>query len=237
MHVQDPYNPPDAWSVAQSSAEQRADFIQKTYQHLALAILAFVGIEALLLNTPGIENLVQTMMGGRYSWLIVLGVFMVVSHFATSWAQSSTSLATQYFGLGLYVVAQAIIFVPIMYIASLYAPDVIPKAGVTTLAVFGGLTAFVFMTKANFSFLGGILAVVSWAALGAIGISIVFGFNLGTWFSAAMVVFAGGAIVYQTSNIVHEYRPGQHVAAALALFASVALLFWYILRIFMGSRD
>ena len=237
MHVKDPFNPPDAWTVAQSPAEERAEFIQKTYQHLALAILAFVGIEALLLSIPGIENLVATMLGGRFSWFIVLALFMVVSHVANSWAHSSTSLSTQYLGLGLYVVAQAVIFVPILFIAQMYAPDVIPKAAGVTLVVFGGLTAWVLGTKQDFSFLRGILNVMSLAALGAIGMSLLFGFNLGTWFSAAMVVFAGGAIVYQTSNLVHEYRPGQHVAAALGLFASIALMFWYVLRIFMGSRD
>jgi FtsH-binding integral membrane protein len=52
-----------------------------------------------------------------------------------------------------------------------------------------------------------------------------------------MVAFAGAAILYETSNILHHYRPNQHVAASLSLFASVALLFWYVLRIFMGSRN
>ena len=54
-----------------------------------------------------------------------------------------------------------------------------------------------------------------------------------------MVVFACGYILYYTSNILHHYRTDQYVAAALALFASVALLFWYVLQIFMSlsSRD
>jgi FtsH-binding integral membrane protein len=51
-----------------------------------------------------------------------------------------------------------------------------------------------------------------------------------------MVAFAGAAILYDTSNILHRYRTDQHVAASLSLFASVALLFWYILSIF-SSRD
>lgn len=237
MHVNDPYNPPDAWSVARLPAEERAEFIQKTYQHLALAILAFIGLEAVLLSLPNIDQLVGTMVGGRWSWLVVLGLFMVVSHVATSWAHSSVDLSKQYLGLGLYIVAEAILFLPLLYIAKMYAPDVIPKAAGVTLVTFGGLTVAVLGTKADFSFLRGILNVVAMAALGAIGMSLVFGFNLGTWFSVAMVVFAGGTIVYQTSNIVHEYRPGQHVAAALGLFASVALLFWYILQLFMSSED
>jgi FtsH-binding integral membrane protein len=51
-----------------------------------------------------------------------------------------------------------------------------------------------------------------------------------------MVAFAGGAILYDTSNILHRYNTNQHVAAALSLFASVALLFWYILRITSSRR-
>ena len=237
MHVKDPSYDQATWSVAQQPAEARAEFIQKTYTHLALAIVAFIGIEAALLSTPGIENLAAAMMGTRWSWFIVLALFMIVSNVATSWAHNATSLSSQYWGLGLYVVAQAIIFVPMLYIAKMYAPDVIPKAAGVTLLTFGGLTASVFGTKADFSFLRGILNVISMVALGAIGMSLLFGFNLGTWFSAAMVVFAAGAIVYQTSNIIHEYRPGQHVAAALGLFASIALLFWYVLRLFLASRD
>ncbi len=65
------------------------------------------------------------------------------------------------------------------------------------------------------------------------------GMPMGIWFSGAMVVLAAGYILYDTSNILHKYRTDQHVAASLALFASVAILFWYILRIMisLSSRD
>lgn len=49
-----------------------------------------------------------------------------------------------------------------------------------------------------------------------------------------MVALACGFIIYDTSNIIHHYGTDQHVSAALQLFASVALLFWYVLRIFMS---
>jgi len=51
-----------------------------------------------------------------------------------------------------------------------------------------------------------------------------------------MVILAAGSILYNTSNIIHHYNTQQYVAASLSLFASVALLFWYLLQIFM-SRD
>ena len=52
-----------------------------------------------------------------------------------------------------------------------------------------------------------------------------------------MVILAAGFIVYDTSNVMHHYRTDQHVAAALALFGSVALMFWYVLRLFLYSRS
>jgi FtsH-binding integral membrane protein len=56
-------------------------------------------------------------------------------------------------------------------------------------------------------------------------------------FSVAMVVLAAGYMLYQTSQVLAHYHPGQHVAAALALFSSVALMFWYVIRIFLRTRD
>jgi FtsH-binding integral membrane protein len=77
---------------------------------------------------------------------------------------------------------------------------------------------------------GGIVAIALMVA-GAL-----FGLELGVWFSIAMVAFAGAAILYDTSNVLHHYPADRHVGAALELFASVALLFWYILRLFMSRR-
>ena len=81
------------------------------------------------------------------------------------------------------------------------------------------------------------LKVAFFVALGLIVASIFMGFNLGLWFSGAMVLVAGGSILYQTSNIIHHYRPDQHVAASLGLFASVALLFWYVLQILISLSN
>jgi FtsH-binding integral membrane protein len=77
------------------------------------------------------------------------------------------------------------------------------------------------------------------AAMAVILCMILFGLNLGVFFSLAMVVLASGYILYDTSNVMHHYRTDQHVAAALALFASVALLFWYVLQILiaLSGRD
>lgn len=220
--------------VAHAEASIRADFIRRTYNHLAFAILGFIGVEALLLQWSGAETLVRTMVGG-YSWLIVLAAFMGVSWLADRWAHSNTSPQMQYLGLGLYVVAEAVIFLPLLYIAvNFSSPDVIPAAGILTGLLFAGLTYTAFTTKKDFSFLGSILSIGGFVALGIIIVSIMFGFNLGVFFAGVMVFYAAGAILYTTSNIIHHYRTDQHVAASLALFASVALLFWYLLQILMS---
>jgi len=225
------------YTVADSSPDVRASFIRKTYAHLAVAILAFIGLEYVLLNSPIAEPLVATMLGGRWSWLIVLGMFMGVSALANWWAHSQTSQAMQYLGLGLYVVAQAIVFLPLLWIANRFFDGAIMNASIVTMGLFAGLTAIVFFTRKDFSFLGPILMIGGFVALGVIVASIAFGFSLGTVFAGIMVLFAAGAILYDTSNVLHHYQPTQHVAASLSLFASVALLFWYILQLFMSDRD
>ena len=60
-----------------------------------------------------------------------------------------------------------------------------------------------------------------------------FGYNVGNWFAFAMVALASVSIFYSTSNVLHRYRTDQHVAASLSLFASVVLLFWYIVQILL----
>ena len=227
-------------TAANALPEQRASFIRKTYLLLAAAILAFIVVEGFLFAS-GAAGLIATVVfrGGAMGWLLVLGLFMVVSWIARNWATSETSKATQILGLGLAVVAEAVIFVPLLTIAALRADDpfaLLLKAGTVTIGLFLGITATVFITRSDFSFLGPILMIGGFAALGFIIASALFGFSLGTVFAFVMVAFAGTAILYETSNVLHRFNTNQHVAASLTLFASIALLFWYILSIFSSRR-
>ncbi|HEY2894004.1 MAG TPA: Bax inhibitor-1 family protein [Pirellulales bacterium] len=237
-------NPYRTWGTvaAQADTSERARFIRLTYLHLAGAVLAFMGLEAFLLSLPGVGEAVSAVLGARWGWVIVMAAFVGVSLIANSWASSSTSMVTQYLGLGLYVVAEAIIFVPLLYLAATFAPNgtqAIAMAGVLTLVVFTGLTGVVMLSGADFSFLRTTLCVAGFVALGVVICAAIFGFNLGILFTGAMILLACGYILYDTSNVLHHYQIGQHVAASLALFASVALLFWYILQLVLSltSRD
>lgn len=212
----------------------RATFITRTYTHLLIAIALFLGIEVVLFESGAAESIARAMLSTN--WLLVLGGFIIVSWLASSVAASATSLPAQYAALFGFVAAEAFIFVPMLYIANAYAPGAIQSAGLLAAIGFAGLTAIAFATRKDFSFLGGLLRWAFVVALLAIVGAVLFGFQLGTWFSVAMVGLAGAAILRDTSNVMYNFPEDRYVAASLQLFASVALLFWYLLRIFMGER-
>jgi hypothetical protein len=168
----------------------------------------------------------------------MLGGFMFMTNYAESSAMKTTDKNKQYMAFGLYVIAEAIIFVPIIYIAMAYSGgmELLNQAAIVTLSLFSGLTAVVFVTKKDFSFLKSALTIGFFIALGLIIAGALFGFDLGLWFSVGMCLLAAGAILYQTSNLIKNYTNEQYIPAAIGLFASLMLLFWYVIQIFL-SRD
>jgi FtsH-binding integral membrane protein len=214
--------------------DRRARFIVRTYNHLFGAIVAFAALEFALFASGAAAVIAPIMLSG--SWLLVLGAFVLVSWVSTRYANSAASKGAQYAGLAGYVVAEAIVFVPLLYIANHYAPGTIQSAGIVTMLGFGGLSAVAFITKKDFSFLRGVLMFGGILAFVAIIAAAIFGFQLGTFFSVAMVGLAGASILYDTSNVLHHYPEDRYVGAALQLFASVALMFWYVLQLLMSSR-
>ncbi|MEM9364396.1 MAG: Bax inhibitor-1 family protein [Planctomycetota bacterium] len=236
-----PYAPNNA-SAMFAAEDERVGFIRRTYAHLFGAVMALIAFEVALFQlvpAATMQGMVATMTAG-YGWLIVLGAFMVVGMIARSWANNSTSVAMQYLGLGLYIVAEGIILLPLLYIAMRFAgPDLPMKAAAITGLCFTGLTGFVMFTRVDLSGWGSFLWVAGLAMMGILLAGLLFGFDLGLYFSGAMIALACGYILYDTSNVLHHYRTTQHVAASLALFSSVATLFWYVLRIMMAfsGRD
>ena len=218
----------------QASETERVEFIRKTYMHVAGSLFAFAVLEAFLLQLSFTRDLVQGMMG-RWTWLIIIGLFMGVSYVANRWASNRRSMGMQYAGLGLFVAAEAIIFLPLLYIASNYYPGIITKAGILTFFLVSGLTLVAFTTRKDFSFLRGAISIGFFIILGLIVVSIVAGIQgLGIIIAGAVILLTAGAILYKTSEIIRTYPIGSHVAAALSLFASVALMFYYIVYLLMS---
>ncbi len=136
-----------------------------------------------------------------------------------------------------YILFEAIIFAPLLYLANTVAPGAISSAAMITIAATIGLVLVAYMSRKDFSFLGSLL---KWGGIIAIVLiigGVIFGFQLGLFFSVAMVGLAGASILYDASNVIHHYPEDRYVGASLALFASVALMFWYVLRIAISLRD
>jgi FtsH-binding integral membrane protein len=221
--------------VATLDADTRAAFMVRVYQHLVAALVAFVAFETLLFATGAARGIYDLVAGSGGAWLLVLGGFMVVNWMATAAAHDLANPGRQYGGLFALAGAEALIFAPFLY----YVFNVegggavtVGAAAVVTVLGFAGLTAIGLFTRRDLSFMRPLIMWAAVMSLVLIVAALLFGFELGVWFSVAMVALAGGAILYQTQTILRTYPDGAHVGAAVQLFASMMLLFWYVLRIF-----
>jgi len=220
--------------VAQADADTRATFIGRVYMHLLMAVLTFTAIEIALFMSGVADDVADYML--ELPWLLILGAFVIAGMVASKAAYQVESIQAQYAGLFGYVAIWSILFLPLLTYANEQAPGAIESAAFFTILAFAGLTAIVWFTKADFSFLrpvvmfGGLLAIL------AIVGGAIFGFQLGLWFMVAMVGLAGASILWTTSRVLREFPEDRYVGAALELFASVALMFYYLLMIFAGSR-
>lgn len=229
------YNQP----VATLDDTARGTFIVKVYQHLLAALMIFVGFEALLINLGAAEALFNFFRSGP-SWLLLMGGFMVVSWLATNAAHDVLNPSRQYLGLFLMAGAYSIMFAPFLYLVFNHVEGgsaTVGAAGVITAFGFAGLTAVAFTTRRDLSFIRPLIMWGFIAALVLIVAAVLFGLELGVWFSVGMIALAGGAILYQTQTIIRQYPTDAYVGAAVQLFASVMLMFWYVLRLLVQLRN
>ncbi len=239
-------------SVAHADATMggsaRLRFIRMTYLHLTGAIFLFAGLSYMLRNNVTIFKLISTpilkfALGGRWNWLAFMGLFVAVGYAADYFARRRGSKPLQYLGLGLYVLAESIIFLPLLMVAEWKGAEIMAKGGgdphfvrdaaYITVALFAALTASVLVTKKDFSFMRSGLSMAAAGTMVLVVISLMGGFNLGIIFSFAMVFLAAGYVLYYTSQVLAHYDTDSYVAASLALFSAVALMFWYVIRILM----
>lgn len=234
------YSDVDLRPAALLDDEARGDFVVRVYQHLLGAVVVFAGIEALFLNTGIAEAIYDMVAGSGATWLLILGLFMVGQWLVTNAAHDLLNPQRQYGALFASATLYAVIFAPLLHYFFRVADDgatSVAAAGLITAVAFAGLTVVGFVTRADLSFVRPIIMYGFVAAAALIVGAIVFGFTLGVWFSVAMIVLSGAAILYQTQTIIRQYPAQAHVGAALALFSSVMTMFWYVLRLVGAARD
>ena len=245
-------------AVATLGVSDRVTFLRKTYAHLAVALLVFAGVTGFMMRfmTETSFKFSKFAFEGRWNWAIVLIAFMVIGWVAERLARSESSKGLQYVGLGVACLAEGLILQPMLWVlfirfghpndfvindagnitsfaASGLAVKILMESIIITMVIFVGLTATVFITKKDFSFMRGALTIATFAALGVIAGSMIFGFQLGAIFSGAMILLMSLYVLYQTSLVMQYFPPTGYVAAALMLFSTIATLFWYVLRLLM----
>ena len=225
--------------VIQLPEVDRATFVARVYQHVAMAVAAFIGFEVVLFVLGIAETMEEFFLqGGGGRWLLLLGGVMVGQMFASRAAANISDPGLQYAGLFGTALIEALIFAPFLsYVFG--RPDggaTVVQAAVLTIVGFAALTAIGMFTRADLSWMRGLLMWGGVVAILLIVGAVIFGFGLGTWFSVAMIGLAGGVILYQTQSVVRSYPKQAHVAAAVVLFSALMTMFWYVLRLLM-SRD
>ncbi len=225
--------------VAQRDEVTRSDFVVKVYQHLILALVAFTAVEAVFLNVGVAKGLYEFISGSGAGWLILMGGFMLVSWLAQSAAHQLQDTQKQYQGLFALVVAEAVIFAPFLYYFFEIQNDgasTVWSAAVITGLGFAGLSAVAYTTRRDLSFLRPVIMWGFVCALVLIVAAVLFGLELGVWFSLAMIALAGASILFRTQQVLHQYPAEAFVGASVQLFASIMMLFWYVLRLLGQMR-
>jgi uncharacterized protein len=233
---------PIAGAVATLGVSDRVAFLRKAYGLLGVALLTWAGASAALFHYAPITSARWSSWAlSGYNWFAVIALLMASGWVAQWLARSDKSRAIQLLGLGVEVAAWTFLLQPLLWIGYMKMgptfSSVLMQGTVATLVIFAGLTATVFITKKDFSFLRGVVTVGMFAALGVILASMLFGFTLGLVFIGLMIALLSLKILYDTSLMLNYFPPTHYVSAALMLFATVATLFWYVIQLLMRLRS
>ncbi len=224
--------------VAQAELGVRKAFIRKVYSLFSLALVLFTFSAYFTAEwfigkvEAGVTDTIFHKLGGIGSLVLWIGMFFVFTRLAASrWPLNLIAL-------GVYAVLVGGWFGPMLgMVAATVGSGPLLQAGALTAIVFGGLTSYVFISKKDFSFLGGMLMTGAWLLIG-IALLSMFGVmnGIGIGYSIAWVVLLAGFMLYDTSNILHRYPANMAASAALAIFLDVVIMFMHLVRIFAG-RD
>ena len=218
-------------TVANASVEVRANFIRKTYVLFLAGILTAVIAGAICLRTPQVYLAVTNLLTS--SPLLFVGIFLGSSFLAQAVSRVE---GLNYIALFGFTGLLGLLIAPIV---DTYAPKVIGEAGFLTIVIFGALTAYAFVSGKNFSFIGGFI-FVGMVAVVLAGLANMFWFKssgFSYWIAWGSLLMSSGYVLYQTSNMIHEYDERGYCSAALGLFISFFNIFMSLLRILGGNRN
>ena len=236
------YNRPEAWppqaggwagglqpvTAAQVSVEERMSFVRKVYALFFAATLFAVGGVGLGIT---VKPLLRFAFEHPFIMLIVM-LGGVVGAQAVRHVRGLNLLA-----LFAFTTLTGVVISPLIAIYTQLNPASILQAGVLTVGIFGGLTAYVFVSKKDFSFMRGMLMTGLIVVILAGVVNIFLGASaLGFAVAAAALLLFSGFVLYDTSNIIRRYPTNEYVAGALSLYLDAFNIFLALLRILNAGR-
>lgn len=217
-----------------AAVDQRMGFIRRTYGHLLAELLGVAVVTSITMSVPALLSLATSLLWS--SFILYVGVFLGLSLLTRSMLAGEKPIGTQYLAAGLWVTALGFLCAPLVaWVGESQGFGPVWSAFLLTSFTFGGLTAYVLLTKKDFSFLGGALTMVTVAVVGFLIIGSLFGFTGGAFMTLFIVILLGGWVLYDTSQVLHRRHVNQYVAASVELLVDFVLMFINILSLL--SRD
>ncbi|PKN23774.1 MAG: hypothetical protein CVU65_13635 [Deltaproteobacteria bacterium HGW-Deltaproteobacteria-22] len=218
--------------VASLDISERGAFIAKVYNYLFGAVALMVATGFVAYKQIALESISRGFFWGIFGasmLVLIAGMF------------SSRVKGLNLVLFGIYAILEGV-FLGVL--AKMYVTaglgSIFAQAAVLSLLVFGGLTAFVHITKKDFSFMGGFLFVMLLLLIGA---GIVSFFIKSTILHLGIAV--GGTaifsmyILFDTSQVIHRIHEDEAVTGAWMLFIDLIGLFLYLLDLLtiLSGRD
>jgi FtsH-binding integral membrane protein len=220
-----------------AAVDERLGFLRRTYAFLLMEICLVAVVTSFVLKSPTLMANVAIPMA--LNPLFYLLAFFGVSFVSRSLVHGQRSKSAQYAGAGVWVIFLGLLMAPFAYLihAQTGSYAILGQAFLMTAGVFGGLTAYVMVSRKDFSFMGGALSIITAIAFFGSFAFLMFGGGGGIGYNLIWVVILGAWVLYDTSKILHRRAVNEHVAASVDLLVDFVYLLIHIAMILMRSRD
>jgi modulator of FtsH protease len=218
-----------AETAARAGVEERMSFVRKVYAlFFAATLFAIVGVGV------GFAFPALMISVARHPWLTF---FVLIGGVMGAQAVRLVPVVNLV-ALFAFTTLTGVIISPLIAIYTQLNPASILQAGVLTIGIFGGLTAYVVISKKDFSFMRGMVVtglIVVFLA-GVLNLFIVGSSALAFAISCAALLLFSGFVLYDTSNIIRRYPVNEYVAGALSLYLDAFNIFLALLHILNAGR-
>jgi modulator of FtsH protease len=224
----------DRMSTTTVLTASQAAVIKQTYALFGIAVVAAMVGGYIGATTEAIVRFFSSWVG----WIVAMIGLNVVPRIAMA-ARANSGLGTlALVGDGFFA---GLCLAPLLWFASLKAPEMILVALGITAIVFLGITGYVFTSGRTFSAPRGLMVGLFFSVIGAIILNSFMNIGiLGILIAVGIGAIGVVALVTSTSAILQSGDADSAVPGALALFAGVFNIFVatlnILLRLFGGDR-